>query len=141
MKSTMAGDRERDQVTTLKAGDAFPVVEVLHQVLSLISVTTVTAVEVIIIKYSDLQEIFLANRELGKITLTALEYHLKVYNAPLLRKKGRLPEMIPAEHSLGQGDYFTYEIYDDKDINPEETAYLKPFKKLGGFVVFIVQCN
>lgn len=127
----MPGDCERDTVTILKSGDAFPVIEVLHQVLSLVNVTAITTVELISIKHSHLFEILMKNPNLGKDYKNILSQHFRENEVRLLRKRGRLPEMIPAEHSLGQGDMFTYEIRDDGEYNAEEIAYLGPFKKLG----------
>lgn len=130
-RSVMAGDVEMDHCTTLNAGDSFPVIEMLHEVLVLTDVKTLTTVEIISIRYLDLLDIFQGYRDIHNEIKEVLDEHLSAYEAALLRKRGRLPDMIPAEKSLGQGEMFKYEIYDEEETSPEKEAFMKPFRKLG----------
>lgn len=58
----------------------------------------------------------------------SVENHMKADEQVLLRKDGRLPEMIPDEASRGQGDMFVYDIYDDLDeLILKQNMYMKPF--------------
>lgn len=131
LQSTMAGDKERNSTTVLKPGDAFPIVETLNQVLVLANVTTVTAVELISIKLTNLHE------SLGRFPhekvqfFSTLETHRSQFETQLLRKKGRLPEMIPSTKSLGQGELFEYKIYDKQETSREMQEYATPFARLG----------
>lgn len=97
----------------------------------LINVITLTTVETVSIRYLDLLDIFQTYKDIYTEIKECLQEHLASNEAALLRKRGRLPEMIPAEKSLGQGDMFKYEIYDEAETRPEQEAYMKPFRKLG----------
>lgn len=134
LQSTMAGDKERNSMTILKPGDAFPVVETLNEVLVLANVTTVTAVELISIKLTNLHE-SLARFPQVKVQFSAtMLKHRRRFEAQLLRKKGRLPEMIPSTKSLGQGELFEYKIYDTPETKREIQEFLVPFAALGEWV-------
>lgn len=97
----------------------------------LTNVITVTTVETVSIRYLDLMDIFKTYKEIYQDIKVCLQEHLFANEAALLRKRGRLPEMIPAEKSLGQGDMFKYQIYDEAETRPEQEAYMKPFRRLG----------
>lgn len=131
MTSIMAGDCDRNTVTIQKPGSAFPVVEALHQVLTLVSVTTITAVELISIPYLDIIECLNKTQETEEGLSKILKQHLKDHEAIFLRKRGRLPDMTPVEQSLGQGDFFKYQLFDTDLLSNEERDYIRPWKKLG----------
>lgn len=106
-------------------------------------VRTLTAVEVISIPYAQLEEIFQANTDFEKIIRRVLASHRKEFEKSLMRKSGRLPELIPSEKSKGRGDFFKYKLMDDEKINMQKQMYHRPFEKLGKwrFIRFIFMKN
>lgn len=130
-RSYLPGDKERKITTYLSEGDAFSVIECLHNVAMFTTVTSVTSVELISVERTILKDLFKAFPKLQAELSRALDNHLFFNRATLHRLGGRLPAMKPVEKSLGQGDYFTYEIYDDDQINREKIIFMKPFLALG----------
>lgn len=124
-RSTMKGDKHRKNETVLSRGDAFPVVEVVHNVQTFLTVQAITAVELICVPYYQFTLIMKADKTYINELQATVEAHRQEDENLLLRKEGRLPPMIPEEKSLGQGDYFTYTIYDDYQEMGKE--YLQPF--------------
>lgn len=133
LKSNMAGDKEKHTVTVLKPGDAFPVLETLNQVLVLADVVAVTAVELISIKFTTLNDSLIRFPHIKLQISSALSEHRQQFETQLMRKKGRLPEMVPLKKSLGQGELFKYEIFDVQKTARELREYVAPFAALGRF--------
>lgn len=136
MWSNMCGDDKRKTEKILQKGDAFPVVEVLHDIWSFISVYCLTSVEMISIPALELVSLFKINPQHQSPLKKALKAHMHLFDSILLRKGGRLPPLIPLEKSLGQGDMFTYELYDEAAaISKKSKAYINPFKELGRLII------
>lgn len=95
------------------------------------SVKTVTSVELVYVSYDDFRDIVNSSAEAKKTLTATIYWHMEKYDAALNRRRCRLPPMIPSEKSHGQGEMFTYEIYDYLCEDEEMTTYLKPFLKLG----------
>lgn len=80
----------------------------------------------------DLIAIFRVSKELNEILQNTLYFHKKKNESVLLRKGGRLPEMMSAEKSLGAADLFNYELMDSNDKEKKEhLEYMRPFQALG----------
>lgn len=136
LQSHMAGDMERGTITVLKPGDACPVVETLNQVLVLVDVKAVTAVELISIKLTNLQESLNRFPDIKDQFTTAISEHRKNNESLLLRRRGRLPEMVPFERSMGQGDLFKYNVYDSSTKAAREIQeFKKHFANLGKILI------
>lgn len=133
LQSTMAGDREKDTITVLKPGDACPVVETLYEVLVMVNVKAITTVELISISLANFNESLSRFAHLKDQLAAALAEHRIHHEAILLRKKGRLPEMVPFEKSMGQGDLFKYNILEAVKISREDQEFKKAFAALGKF--------
>lgn len=95
------------------------------------SVKTVTSVELVYVSYDDFHDIVYSSAEAKKTLTATIDWHIEKYDAALNRRRCRLPPMIPSEKSYGQGEMFTYEVYDYLCEDAEKTAYLAPFSKLG----------
>lgn len=137
LQSHMAGDKERGTVTVLKPGDACPVVETLNRVLVLVDVKAVTAVELISIKLTNLEESLDRFPDLKDEFTIALSEHRKQNESLLLRRRGRLPEMVPFKKSMGQGDLFKYNIYDVTKVAREIQDFKKNFAHLGKLLALL----
>lgn len=87
--------------------------------------------ELVYVSYDDLHDIVHSSAEAKKTLLSTMEWHMEKYDAALNRRRCRLPPMIPSEKSYGQGEMFTYEVYDNLLEDAEKTSYFKPFSKLG----------
>lgn len=131
LQSTMAGDREKNTVTVLKPGDAYPVVETLNEVLVLVNVKTITCVEIISISLKKLREALARFSHLEEQFSVAVSKHRMQNESLLLRRKGRLPDMVPFEKSMGQGDLFKYNICETVKITRRDEEYRRHFAGLG----------
>lgn len=129
----MAGDKERNSKSILSFGDSFPVIETLHQVLLLVDVKSVTAVQLICIQYDDLFGVLKRHTVTHDELVQSIEEHFAGNKRKLLRESGRLPPMIPPQKSLGHGDMFTYTLSDKPEENTAREAFLMPFRKIGKF--------
>lgn len=123
-------------INPLQAGDVFPLVETIHEVLVLVDVQTLTTVEVIQIKYTDFLDILNGFSETKKEFMDTIKYHVEKYDVQLLRKGGRLPPLLSTEKSLGQGELFDYDVFDKEEEKVARMEYMAPFKKLGNLMLY-----
>lgn len=99
--------------------------------LVLAEVKALTSVELVSIKYLDFIDILRGHTEMKKMFKKSLEKHMQTHEEQLLKKGGRLPPLVPVEKSLGQGELFSYDVFDKEDINVRKRDYLTPFWAMG----------
>lgn len=131
LNSYLAGDNEKGPKRILTEGDSFAIIECLHNVPVFVTVSSLTSVELLSVNGVFFMDLVKAFPSINVDLIAALNMHLSLNRNILLRLGGRLPPMKAAEKSLGQGDYFTYEIFDDDTLQRERMMYMQPFLKLG----------
>lgn len=131
METSIPTDNYRGNYSIYTSGDVFPLMESLMHINTFLKVTSLTFVEVACIP---LQSIFsqIKNNDADlhvdlKITMLAF---MKDNDTILMRRKGRLPEMVSAMKSYGKGEYFGYETnehFDDIERKAQNVELRKYF--------------
>lgn len=133
VESSIPTDKYHEYVNTFSYGDCFPLMELFLGVNSFLKATSLTTIELLTINYDQLMTCIKA-REMFKDDLDkVLEEHMEAYYIVLTRQKGRLPEMVAGQKSLGKGDYFVYDVNDKIKADMEKAIFYKTFHKLGKY--------
>ncbi|XP_022918862.2 uncharacterized protein [Onthophagus taurus] len=131
-ESTIPTDEYHGLSTILKPHDVFPLLGLTLGVRTFIKITAITYVEVAVIPYNKiLAQLKNTNMMLYKHYIRSLEDHRKSYDMILMRRKGRLPEMVSSKKSYGKGEYFVYETNEKFDDSPIDLNVMGPYLKLG----------
>lgn len=134
MYSHIPIDKAHGLTNILKPGDAFPVLEFLHDIPSFIRVVTLTAVELFYIKRRDVLNAMQFESIFHSDLLNVIAKHRVQKGKTLNKVQQRLPEFLPEEKSLGGGKYFTYTISDEYVVKCQEEKKRKrkhSFENLG----------
>ncbi|KAF5281795.1 hypothetical protein FQR65_LT14542 [Abscondita terminalis] len=129
-ESEMPGDCQRKANTILTSGSAFPVIEFLHKVDCLTTITTITAVELLCLKMSKFMEIVHSQPKVEAVLNDAIQKHAHKNKHLLHLNMSRMPPMVPNQRASDKSNFFKFQIH-DAEADQEDLEYDEPFKRLG----------
>ncbi|GJQ67379.1 hypothetical protein Trydic_g8265 [Trypoxylus dichotomus] len=116
VETSIPTDCYRGNYSIYSTGNVFPLVEALLDINCFLKVVSITFAEVACIPFQSLLSQFKnSDPDFYADLKITLENFIREYDTILMRRKGRLPEMVSSKKSRGKGDFFTYDTNENFD--------------------------